>query len=199
MSLRDNRFWVLIIIFLLLLSFGNVQAQDWEENERNRGAEFLGAIIGEVLIGIPVAFIAGYVWVRTVPEYYKYIDPGSDMGQPAWIYLFCGTVGAPLGTVITGKIVHDDGSALGAFAGGIIGTGLAYLSVVQNFPAVVGLPTVLLGPQVFSVIGYNLFPHKSEFHSSVPKNFPELGLTVLPEKYDNKISPKIGAKVTVRF
>lgn len=197
-----NRKIRVMIIILSLLSFSSIKAQDWEEdvNARNIMSELLGATLGGVIIGVPVAAIAGPIWVHNVPEYYKYIDPYSDAGWVPWTYLFCGTIGAPLGTVISGKIIHDHGSTLGAFAGGIIGTGLVYLSLKQHFPDAVTIPAVFLGPQICSIIGYKLISHKNNSQSNVfPKNLPAIGLSVLPQKHDYKISTKLGASITVRF
>jgi hypothetical protein len=199
MPLINNRLWVCIVIFLLLLSFGNVQAQDWEENDRSVGLEFLGATAGELLIGISSGALATGVAMSI-------FNVDGDVG-PGFVFLGVGyivgtSVGAPLGTILTAKIVQAEGSVFGAYVGGIMGTGLGGLSAIYlqgDVPDKVLVASMLLLPPLCSVIGYNLHKSGNDFNSSIPKNFPEMEFTVLPEKYDNKISPKIGAKVTVRF
>jgi len=210
LNLRNSRFWGFIIIFLLLLSFGNVRAQDWKENWHKPALEFLGATVGEFVIGVPTTVVATLGWGYA----FRGIADGSAAFGAMVLggltgYAVSGPVGAPLGTVLTGKILRDEGSILGAYAGGIVGTGLGLLTVYlynratsnvqQNYWQVI-IATALLLPPICSVTGYNVFLHKSDSQSHLsPKNFPELALTVLPQKYGNKISPKIGAKVTVRF
>jgi hypothetical protein len=156
MNLRDNKFRVIIIIFLLLLSFGNVQAQDWEENARNIGFEFLGAATGHFLIGTLIG-------IGATQNAYDLEDVGNGVLIG---YIVGGSVGAPTGTIITGHYLEDEGSYLGSYAGGIIGTGLGLLSVYSfskltpdnSLPALI---SVLFLPPVFSVVGYKLFPQKT--------------------------------------
>ena len=166
--------------------------------------EFLGATIGEFGIGITGSYISYRILRLPYAE-----NISSDLSWDLFLESLVwglGTgaiIGTPLGTVLTGKIVHDKGSVLGAYVGGVVGTGLGMLTLIcfgDKISEQITIPTFLLLPPTCSVIGYNLFPHKSDSQSYLsPKNFPELALTVLPQKYGNKISPKIGAKVTVRF
>jgi hypothetical protein len=193
MPLRNNRFWVFIIIILLLLSFDNLQALDWKKNWYKPPIEFLGATTGDFLIGTLIV-------IGSAQAAYDLEDIANDMLIG---YIVGGSVGAPTGTILTAKIVHDEGSVLGAYVGGIVGTGLGMLSAIyfadRDISASIALPTFLLFPPLCSVIGCKLHKPANESHSSIPKNFPVVGLTVLPEKYDNKISPKIGANVMFRF
>jgi len=196
MPLINNRFWVLIIILLLLLIYGNTQAQDWKKTLRKPALEFLGATVGEFIIGIT----GGSLTQAVVPldgDIAPFIIP------PAFGYIFGGSIGAPLGTKLTDKIIGDRGSVTGAYVGGIIGAGLVGFTAVKFFvgemPSEVFIPAAVILPQLLSVVGYNLHKPDNESHSSIPKNFPQLAFTVLPEKHDDEISPKIGAKVTVRF
>lgn len=200
MNITNSRFWVVIIIGLLILNLSSIRAQEWHENDKY-GWEFLGAIAGDVLIAIPSAVVVTYVTYGSLNEVVHDIGPGIVFLGTA--YIAGSSIGAPLGTLHTGKIVHDKGSVLGAYVGGVVGTGLGMLTLIcfgDKISEQITIPTFLLLPPICSVIGYNLFPHKSDSQSYLfPKNFPELAFTVLPEKQDNKISPKIGAKVTVRF
>jgi drug/metabolite transporter (DMT)-like permease len=199
LNITNSRFWVVIIIGLLILNLSSIRAQEWYENDKY-GWEFLGAIAGDVLIGIPIAVAVSYA-NGSLDEVAHDVGPAFVFVLTA--YIGGGSIGAPLGTLHTGKIVHDKGSVLGSFIGGVVGTtlgGLVTVYLIDKSPQEVVIPTILLLPPLCSVIGYNLFPHKSDSQSHLsPKNFPELSLTIQPEKHDNKISPKIGAKVTVRF
>jgi hypothetical protein len=119
MPLRNNKFWIFVIIFLLLLGLGNIQAQDWQENVRNVGYEFLGATTGNFLTGAAIVAYAA----RSASEF-------EDIVNDIIIgWLVGGSVGAPAGTIITGNSLEDEGSYLGAYTGGIIGTGLGSLSI----------------------------------------------------------------------
>jgi hypothetical protein len=195
MNLRDNKFCVFIIILLLLLNYSNTQALDWEEDLHNPVSEFLVATTGDFLIGTLIV-------IGSVHTAYDL----EDVGKGVLIgYIVGGSVGAPTGTIITGNSLEDEGSYLGSYAGGIIGTGLGFLSIYlynRIYPNDAAWPAIipaLLLPPVFSVIGYNLHKSENEFNSSIPNNFPKIGLMVLPEKHGDKILPKIGANVMFRF
>jgi hypothetical protein len=200
LNLRNSRFWVFIIIFLLLISLGSTQAYDWKKNWHKPALEFFGATVGDAVTGI-----TGMAITVLITPHTNYMDDWPASMSLLLIGYSAGELlGAPLGTVLTGKILHHEGSVKGAYVGSLIGTVLGGLSAIyfadKNTSGEIVLPTILLPSPLCSVIGYNLFPHKSASQSFLfLKNFPELALTVLPEKNGNKISSKIGARVTVRF
>ena len=198
--LRNNRFLSLVFVFILLLSSSTVYAQDSKENWQEPAKEFLGAVAGDVLIGIPSGLVTTFVFFGTHADL---MDKGPGITFAAITYIAGGMIGAPLGTVYTGKKLHQSGSVLDAYLGGVVGTGLGILILSQTdskIPATIAIPAFILLPPLCSVIGYNLFPHKNNSQSSIfSKNLPAIGLSVLPEKHVDKISPKIGANVTFRF
>lgn len=205
MILRNNK-PIVIIIMLLLLSTIIIHAQDWEGNESNYGWEFLGACTGELLLG--VSPIIGSIAISSIPKWNNSNDEGLAILAVFAAYPIGGMVGAPVGTVLTGKIIHDEGSVFGAYAGGIIGTGLGVLTVYSyskatahveqnSWPLVITAALIL--PPIMSVVGYQLGKPENQFQSYNSKNSPNLTFTVLPEKHNNKISPKIGANITFRF
>lgn len=194
-SLGNNRYLVIVIICLLMFSC----AYGSKTNALNYGVEFLGASAGDILIGIPSGlFISGMIFGGS----FNLVDMGPGLTFAGSAYVIGGSIGAPLGTILSGKIIHTDGSVLGAYAGGFVGMGLGILALAsaEKISGQVAWPSFLLLPPTCSVIGYNLFPHKTNSQSMLfNKNLPSLGLTILPEKYGDKISPKIGANITVRF
>ena len=194
--LLRNKKSVLIIIFLLLLNTNIIHAQDWEEKESNYEKEFLGATVGHVVTGITAMTLTVLVEPIYFTDHFFSLAIGG--------YLVGGMLGTPLGTLLTGKIIQEKGSVLGSSVGGVIGTSLGLLATYYMFgkepQQELIIPTILILPPLCSVIGYNIFPHKNDFQSSVfPQNLPAIGLLVLPEKHGDKISPKIGANVTFRF
>jgi hypothetical protein len=187
---RNIKHLVFIIICILMCSCANGS----KPNAINYGAEFLGAAVGDVLIGITSASIAVHGELN---------DAGPLITFIGIAYLTGGLIGSPLGTALTGKITNTKGSVLGSFIGGLAGTALGVLitfTVPDQSPQEVVLPTILLLPPACSVIGYNIFPHKDNSQTMIfPAKFPALGFTVIPEKHGDKISPKIGANITFKF
>ncbi len=194
---------VFIIVSLLIFSctYGS------KSNALNYGAEFLGASIGQCVIGIPLT-IAGVIGLA-----YGFGD--LDVGPAIAImgvgggFVIGSTVGAPLGTMLTGKIMHQRGSRSGAWLGGLLGTGLGLSTILLYSNATANqeqnnwhmiLLTAFVLPPLCSVTGYNLFSYKDDYQSMFfNKNIPRIGVTVLPVKHNNKISAKIGLNVSFRF
>jgi Na+-transporting NADH:ubiquinone oxidoreductase subunit NqrB len=161
------------------------------------------------LVGHPVGSLVGNLVGR---QGCKCSVRGSNAGWAEVVtsclggYCVGGIIGAPHGTMLTGKIMRQNGSWYSAFIGGILGTvlGISELAVYnngisQNSWSIV-ISTALALPPLCSVVGYNLIPHKNNSQSNIfSKNLPAIGLSVLPEKHGDKISPKIGANIRFRF
>jgi len=177
-----------------------------KSNALNYGAEFLGASIGEAAIGIPSAIVSSIAFGQTASNdnegWFYSVVMGGITG-----YLLGSSVGAPLGAITAGKIIHQKGSILSAYIGGITGMILGGMTILgynntsgqqNSWPFVITAAGIL--PPLCSVIGYNLLPHKdNNSHTMFNRNLPQIGVTVLPERYNNKLSTKIGANITFRF
>lgn len=215
---KMSRSYLAVIIALLILHLNISHAQIIKEKRagvKEIGLEFFGATVGEAcgcLVGISAAYGALVLVDRVVgPEAF---DLGEGlMSLYLGGYLTGGIVGAPLGTTLTGKIIHSKGSVLGACLGGIVGFTVAstifyklgYAPQESRFYKIFGEPrvffsTVFLLPPILSVTGYNLFPSKkSSSASMLLKYTPQCAITCKPLEYNKRIIPEIGMKLTLKF
>jgi hypothetical protein len=213
-----NRIYAGAIIFVLVLNLPmqNIYSQDLRKDNiliekepgiKEYGLEFLGASIGQCVIGIPIT-IAGVIGLA-----YGFGDLGDGGAAAAVLgvgggHVVGSTVGAPLGTMLTGKIMYQKGSRLGAWMGGLLGTGLGLSTIwmydeathnqQQNDWGIILLTSLVL-PPLCSVGGYNLLGSKSTSQSFYDKNNPQFTFALKPEKYRNKISPKFGMNIICGF
>lgn len=204
-----NRLCVSIITFVLMLnlsilySYPQTSTKPDLQKEKEPGIkeyslEFLGATVGEFVIGIPICLLIAYSvpWPSDAHE-------GPAVASCLGGYCLGSIVGAPLGTIAIGKLMRQRGSRLGAFAGGLLGTGLGLFTVWQYNQATLNkqqnhwpqvILTALVLPPLCSVIGYNLFRCKSDSHSSTQHCdiLPAFTLQLIP---DYKKSIKFGINI----
>jgi hypothetical protein len=216
--MKKNKFYIRATIFLLLVSFCYQSAYPQANNNTNvfpvknrgikeYGLEFLGATIGQFVINIP-ATIASVLFFG--PVLLSSGDNGTaNIGfRDGAVYIVVNTVGASLGTLLTGKIIHQKGSRLGAWTGGLLGAGLGFSTILiydmanrnqLQYNWGILLPVSYVLSPLCAVAGYNLLGSKNSSQSLLNKNMPQFSLTIKPEKYQNKILPKFGVNILYNF
>ena len=198
-----NKHYLVVIILIAVICLNNCYART-NVGVKEIGLEFLGATAGEFAIGIPTCLLIAYS-----VQWGSNVHGGGAVVSCLSGCFVGGIIGAPLGTKLIGKTMYQKGSGLGAYAGGIVGTGLGLLSVYlynnatsdvqqNSWPAVI--TTSLLLPPILSVTGYNLFPSKNSSASSMfEKYVPQCAVTLRPIEHNNKITPEIGLKLSLSF
>ena len=104
-------------------------------------------------------------------------------------------IGTPTGVVLSGTIMRQHGSVLGAYFGGLLGVGLGIGALYLGDKAGMGLdvttiPALLLMPPACSVLGYNILRSDKIKLSSI-NNFPSISLSIQPMKNDIKYFSRV--------
>lgn len=225
-SKKSNKTFIAVILSMLILNFSISYSYSQSSTKtelrkektpglKEYSLEFLGATIGELTIGavglgltaIPMSLLGN-------------IHDGQGI-VVAWGlsgYSLGGVIGAPFGAVITGKLMRQRGSMLGAFGGGVLGTYFGSCLIINSteFTGISKkyvLPTpklrvdewqlisiALILPSLGAVTGYNLFRPKNVARSSFfMQNLQNIAFTFQPDKCGTKPSPKFGMNIIWGF
>ena len=190
---------LIIVIFFLNNCYAETDAE-----MKEHALEYLGATIGQLVTTIGGTFISGSIMAAIYGNNISGEFPGMS-GYALLCGICAGTlIGAPTGVIMTGKIMHQNGSVWGAYAGGLFGTMLVLGTMYVNGKSVslngVTIPSILILPPICSIWGYNLLGSENSSSSSMfLKYAPQCAVTLRPLENNKRIIPEIGMKLTVKF
>lgn len=179
--IRKKLFTMLLSLQAFFIKAGLVYPVTPDSTEQPSGTS---RVLVYVMEGVGSLAGRGAIYGLSLLGFHYIKQHGYDVDEYKWILISYGAsvlLGPPIGVGLTGKIMHQKGSYLGALIGSVIGTGAATYVTYLHYRRTGGfggtIPTVLnwscpyLGP----VIGYNyktfkddLFAIGSELYSILP-------------------------------